>query len=135
MARTRKRVREFVRFAPQLPRQKEVASLRLVRSRKKPSQNLNPENSLNETVLGTARHVQRVEHDGIEWPLLTTRKSGPLRAAVTHRLDLAGRRGDTEPPHSRARFDAQVASADVGYARRIRRERPQIKDFSWRDLA
>ena len=32
---------------------------------------------------------------------------------VTYRRDLAGRRGDTEPPHSRARFDAAAASADA----------------------
>ena len=38
-----------------------------------------------------------------------------LSSAVTHRGDLAGRRGDTEPPQSRERFDAAAASADAGY--------------------
>jgi len=51
---------------------------------------------------------------------------------VSPRRDLAGCRGDTEPPQSLARFDASAASADASYARRIRRERPQIQDLSWR---
>ena len=63
------RIVQMVPFSPQLPREAEVACFQLVRSLKKSSQNLNPENSLNQTVFGTARHVQRAEHEGHEWRL------------------------------------------------------------------
>ena len=49
----------------------------------------------------------------VKMPAARNRKL-PTCDGVTPRRDLAGRRGDTEPPQSRARLSAEAASADVG---------------------
>ncbi len=55
--------RSFVAvLEPQLQFPQKLALRRL----KLPSHLLNPENSLNETVSGTARHVHLAEHEGIK---------------------------------------------------------------------
>ena len=69
-------------FDAALSSQLQFSHNRVILCLKLPFQIQNPDNSLNGTVFGTARHVQQAEREGIKWRLLTARCSGPSRAAA-----------------------------------------------------